>query len=68
MDPQRLMQMHPWLDHLMAETLLKLHEQGKLRGYVDEWPEEEDRGPPTSKVIVGAVEVETPPEKCVVSQ
>ena len=67
MDPQRLMQTYPWLDHLMAETLLKLHERGRLHEFLQDWPEA-SRAPPTSQVIKGAVQVETPPEKCVVSQ
>ena len=67
MDPQRLMQTYPWLDHLMAETLLKMHERGKLDDYLKDWPEP-DRGPPASKVIVGAVRVEPPPEKSVMTQ
>ena len=47
MDPQRLMQTYPWLDHMMAETLLKIHERGKLDDYLKDWPEP-DRGPPAS--------------------
>jgi hypothetical protein len=67
MDPQRLMRTYPWLDHLMAETLLKMHEQGKLHAYLDDWPEA-GRGPPASHVIKGAIHVETPQEKCAVTQ
>ena len=30
MDPQALLRIYPWMDHLMAETLLTLHAQGRL--------------------------------------
>ena len=59
MDPQSLIRAYPWLDHLMAETILKIHEQGKLHDYLQDWP----APAPASHVIKGAVKVETPPEK-----
>ena len=34
MDASTLVNLYPWLDHLMAETLLKMSEQGKLDAFV----------------------------------
>ena len=61
MDAESLIRVYPWLDHLMAETLLKLSEQGKLEGHLKRWPE--PLPGPTSQVVAGAITVEPPPEK-----
>ena len=57
---QRLIQEYPWLDEMMATTLLKMSAQGKLEQYMAKLPEP---GPPTQEVIVGAITVEDPQEK-----
>ena len=57
---QRLCQEYPWLDEMMATTLLKMSAQGKLEQYMSKLPEP---GPPTQEVIVGAITVEDPEEK-----
>jgi hypothetical protein len=62
MDPNQLVRIYPWLDHMLAETIIKMHEQGTLRDYVDALPE---RHEPTSEVVVGAITVEPPAEKIV---
>ena len=36
MDASTLVNLYPWLDHLMAETLLKMSEQGKLDSFVQQ--------------------------------
>ena len=69
MTPQQLVNLHPWLDFLMAETLLKLDERGKLQQYIDEIPDEPPA--PTHSVLKGAVTVEPPEaqqEKCAVGE
>jgi hypothetical protein len=60
MDATHLMRVYPWLDHMMADTLIKMSQQGKLQSYVDAMPEHPR---PTSEVVVGAIEVESPAEK-----
>jgi hypothetical protein len=57
MTPQELVTVYPWLDHLMAETLLKAHENGTLKEYLKDWPDQV-HVPMTSEVVVGAVTVE----------
>ena len=42
MTPEQLISVYPWLDHMLAETLLKMHEQGKLQGYIDAIGETEE--------------------------
>ena len=59
---QALLKTHPWMDHLMAETLVKHHENGTLASYLEDWPEQEPR-PVGSEVVVGAVTVEQAAEK-----
>ena len=56
MDAERLCQIYPFLDHLLAETLLKMSEQGKLEGYLQDWPDRDAL--PRSEVVQGAVVVE----------
>jgi hypothetical protein len=48
--------LYPWCDHLMAETLLMMSAQGKLDSFLKDVPV--DPPPPTSKTIVGAITVE----------
>ena len=57
-----LLKTHHWMDHLMAETLVKHHENGTLSNYLGDWPEQEPR-PVGSEVVVGAVTVEQAAEK-----
>ena len=58
MDPRTdaLVQTYPFLDHLMAETLLKMSDEGKLESYIKN--STPTSSTPTSKVIVGAITVE----------
>ena len=58
MDTNELVRIYPWLDHMMAETLIKMSEQGKLRGFIDSLPEQPVQ--PTSSVLTGAITVESP--------
>ena len=60
MDPNELVRIYPWLDHMLADTLIKMHEQGKLQSYMDSLPEEPPQ--PTSSVLTGAITVESPGE------
>lgn len=58
MDPRTdaLVQTYPFLDHLMAETLLKMSDQGKLDSFMQSLAREMPR--PTSSVLVGAITVD----------
>ena len=57
MDPHSLIKVYPWLDYMMAETLIKAHENGTLAKELEDWPDLE-RKPVGSEVVVGAVPVE----------
>ena len=60
MDPQVLLNLYPWMDQLMAETLIKSYENGTLLKHVS------DAVPskiPVSPVIVGAITISPPEEK-----
>ena len=59
MDPQSLIKVYPWLDHMMAETLIKAHDNGTLAKELEDWPDLEKKTV-GSEVVVGAVTVETP--------
>ena len=67
MTPQELIAIYPWMDHLMAETLLKAHANGTLAKYLEDWPEPEKK-PMETHVIAGAVTVEAPAQKCVAEE
>ena len=54
---QAILKTYPWMDHMMAETLVVHHEEGTLSQYVEDWPDQEAR-PVGSEVVVGAVTVE----------
>ena len=54
MNAEQLIRIYPWLDHLMAETLLKMSAQGKLQEFVDAVPPPA----PTSQRVEGAITVE----------
>ena len=56
-----LLKTYPWMDHLMAETLVKAHENGTLATQAESWPEHVPQ-PMGSEVVVGAVAVEAPVE------
>ena len=43
MDAQTLIKSYPWLDHMMAETLIKAHENGSLAKELENWPDIEPR-------------------------
>ena len=58
MTPESLMKAYPhFLDHLMAETILKAHEAGTLMDYVKDIPERTP-GPPQTTVLPNAITVE----------
>ena len=63
MDACTLMRAYPSLDHLMAETLIKAHQNGTLDEYMKQWPDHEHQ-PMKSQVVVGAVTVQenSPPQ------
>ena len=56
MDPQALTKAYPFLDYMMAETLIKAHENGTLAEYIKDWPDQTPQ-PMGSQVIPGAVTV-----------
>ena len=58
MDPRinALLLTYPFLDHLMAETLLKMSDGGKLNSFMQSIPEQMPT--PTSSVIEGAITVD----------
>lgn len=62
MTPEELVRIYPWLDHLMAETLIKAHENGTLPKYLEEWTDHKSQHT-ESHVIQGAIEVLPPKEK-----
>ena len=62
MTPEQLMSAYPFLDHLMAETLVKAHETGTLNDYLADMPEPIP-GPGESFVIKDAISVENATEK-----
>ena len=49
MKPEDLLKEWPHMDFLMAETLIKLHEAGKLRKMAESWPELEQKNIETNK-------------------
>ena len=53
-----LQRRHPNLDRMMCETLLKLHERGKLDTYLPKL--ETARTPPDQCILRGAITVEEP--------
>ena len=58
---EELLKRHPNIDRMMAETLLKLHEQGKLEQFqarLDEKP-----AALQDCVVRGGIAVEGPPEQ-----
>ena len=54
MDANALIRLYPWLDHLMADTLLKLSAQGKLEAFLETATSPQEGG----AVISGAVTVQ----------
>ena len=56
MTPDTLMKAYPFLDHLMAETLLKAHEAGTLMTYVEDMPDP-NPGPAQSTLVADAITV-----------
>ena len=63
MTPEELMKIYPFLDEMLASTLLKMSEQGKLKKFLElenflEKPKPNAEG----RTIVGAIKVE-PQEK-----
>ena len=59
MDAVSLVKIYPWLDTLMAETLIKSHENGTLAKHLESLPETE-RPQSTSSIISGAVVITNP--------
>ena len=56
-----LQRRHPHLDRMMCETLLKLHEKGKLDAFL---PKLDEQPPPTYQSILrGAITIEEPSEQ-----
>ena len=61
MTPRDLIREYPWMDEMLAETLIKAHQNGTLAGYVDKFNQPKQAA--HSEVIVGAIEVLPPPEE-----
>jgi len=55
---ETLLQTYPDCDRMMAETIVKMHEEGKLASYVKQLSE-----PPPPKNEGGLIEVNLPEEK-----
>ena len=55
MTPEELMKVYPFLDEMLASTLLKMSEQGKLEGY---FTDRKDAPETAGQTIVGAIQVE----------
>jgi hypothetical protein len=55
MDPKTLVTLYPWMDHLMAESLIKAHEAGTLQSLAETWDVSSEK---TSTVVPDAITVE----------
>jgi hypothetical protein len=55
MDPRNLLIQYPWMDHLMAESLIKAHEAGTLQALAETWDVSSEK---TSTVVPDAITVE----------
>ena len=62
MTPEELCKVYPHLDVMLAETLLKASESGKLQSLLDNLPEEPTS---TEQILKGAITIEEPQEKSV---
>ena len=60
-----LQRCHPNLDRMMCETLLKLHEQGKLSKFQDMLEESRDSVPPPDCILRDAITIERVEENVV---
>jgi hypothetical protein len=60
MDPASLINAYPWMDQMIAETLIKSYENGTLMKHVSATVPSKA---PFSPVIVGAITVSPPEEK-----
>ena len=56
-----LQRRHPHLDRMMCETLMKLHEQGKLDAFLPKL--DEKPSPPDQSILKGEITIEGPPEE-----
>ena len=61
MDAKQLIALYPFLDEMMAETLIKSYENGTLTEHLKKLPEETPQ--PTASILPGAIEVLPPEEK-----
>lgn len=52
---KELMRLYPDIDHLMAETIFKMHDQGKLAKFLSEEPKFE---PAPENLVLKTVSVE----------
>ena len=48
--PEDLIRIYPWMDHMLAETLIKAHENGTLAERVKSWPEVKWQPPQTTVI------------------
>ena len=60
--PQDLIRIYPWLDHMLAETLIKHHENGTLVKHMESWPEPKWE-PMQTKILEKGITVLPPEEK-----
>ena len=58
MDAQSLMKTYPFLDELMAETLIRAYEEGYLTKYLKDLPETKKETEEETRIIKGAIVVE----------
>ena len=62
MTPRDLIREYPWMDEMLAETLIKAHQNGTLAKHVASWSEPEWK-PVQTKVIENAITVLPSEEK-----
>jgi hypothetical protein len=60
MDPQVLLTAYPWMDMLMAVTLIQAHQNGTLMKHLSDAEDREAIKAPFAPVIVGAITVSSP--------
>ena len=58
MDSQTLMKQYPFLDEMMAETLIRAYEGGYLETVIAKSTQPSEEAEPQTHVIKGAVKIE----------
>ena len=61
MTPRDLIREYPWMDEMLAETLIKAHQNGTLAKHVASWPTPEWK--PAQTKVIDAITVVPSEEK-----